>query len=498
MVDEGAKALHKIDSELKEVKENPLESALNKSMEVVDDVVTHRLESTDERNAPKVSKPTKLSATTDSLLKKATEIVSIAKQDPTLAKVVNPLDEKAQELKHSSVGSILTKSVELVEDGMETMNQNPAELMVSKAMDFVDEKAQINSAKLIAKSRQLVDQVKDNPTDSLLTGSMNMVSNAVNKGAEAQNIMQSVIPPGYTPKVSHNATSMSPSSMLSTAMGMVGTGLQAVKQDPAELSLSKAMKFAVDKAASSNPVVAKTVGLVTTVVSSEDPAEALLQEIDSAVTETMPSLNNESFASIATEMIDSSTQPMEQIPEDSVFKKAIRFVDDDDSSKMLTKPAVGLVTNLLSSQEPLHNATVLVQHNIDNEQLSSGSSMLSGVTRLVDTGVTAMKHDPDNSVLSKLVSDIAQESVSTQIPEIVSLTDPTKQNPTEHVMDSLKSELQSMKQETTRCAVATEALDENKEQNNAKSVVTDAAKSVTFGKLKAKKSHSKKSLPHSQ
>ena len=176
MVDEGAKALHKIDSELKEVKENPLESVLNKSMEVVDDVVTHRLESTDERNAPKVSKPTKLSATTDSLLKKATEIVSIAKQDPTLAKVVNPLDEKAQELKHSSVGSMLTKSVELVEDGMETMNQNPAELMVSKAMDFVDDKVQINSAKLIAKSKELVDQVKDNPTDSLLTGSMNMVA----------------------------------------------------------------------------------------------------------------------------------------------------------------------------------------------------------------------------------------------------------------------------------------------------------------------------------
>ena len=55
MVDEGAKTLHKIDSGLKEVKENPLESVLNKSMEVVDNVVTHRLELTDE-NAPNISK----------------------------------------------------------------------------------------------------------------------------------------------------------------------------------------------------------------------------------------------------------------------------------------------------------------------------------------------------------------------------------------------------------------------------------------------------------
>ena len=77
---------------------------------------------------------------------------------------------------------MLTKSMELVEDGMQTINQNPSELMVSKAMEFVDDKAQINSAKLITKSKELVDQVKKNPTDSLLAGSMNVIGNTVANG----------------------------------------------------------------------------------------------------------------------------------------------------------------------------------------------------------------------------------------------------------------------------------------------------------------------------
>ena len=53
--------------------------------------------------------------------------------------------------------------------------------------------------------------------------------------------------------------------------------------------------------AHSNPVMPKTVGLVTTTVSSEDPAESSLQgamEIakqDLAVSETMTSLNNVSL-----------------------------------------------------------------------------------------------------------------------------------------------------------------------------------------------------------
>ena len=326
MVDEGAKALHKIDSGLKEVKKNPLESVLNKSMKVVDDVVTHRLESTDE-NAAKVSKPTKLSATTDSLLKKATEMVSIAKQDPILAKVINPLDEKSQELKHSSVGSMLTKSVELVEDGIETMNQNPAKLMVSKAMDFVDEKAQINSGELIAKSKELVDQVKNNSTDSLLTGSMNMIGNAVlSDNLEGPNAVQSVYPTGQlqTSEVMHDATLMSAGSMVSTTMGMVGTDLQTLQQDPEELALSKATKFAADKRARGNPTIAKTAGLLATAATSDDPANCLMRDAMEmaeqipTVSETVTSLNNGSLTysgsllSTGTGMIGSG---MEQIPE---------------------------------------------------------------------------------------------------------------------------------------------------------------------------------------
>ena len=104
---------------------------------------------------------------------------------------------------------------------------------------------------------------------------------------------------------------------------------------------------------------------------------------------------------------------------------------------------------------------------------------------------------------NKLVSDIAQESLSAQIPvltEIVDLTDVTKHIPTERVIDSPNTNLQSRKQETTRSAitlVTTELLENNTQtagQNNAKSVLTDDGKSVTFGKPKARKPHSKKSL----
>ena len=160
--------------------------------------------------------------------------------------------------------------------------------------------------------------------------------------------------------------------------------------------------------------------------------------------------------------------------------------------------AVGLVTNVLSSQGPaIHDTTVL---DINN-------SMLSGVTRFVDTGVQAMKQDPNDLVASKptnkLVSNIAQESLSAQIPvltEIVDLTDVTKHNPTERVVDSPNTNLQSRKQEATRSTIAlvtTELLENNTQtagQNNAKSVLTDDGKSVTFGKPKARKPHSKKSL----
>ena len=406
MVDEGAEALHKIDSGLKEVTEKPLESILNKSMEIVDGVVTHRLESTDKNTASKskASESAKLSSTTESLLQKATEIVHIAKQDPTLAKVANPLDEKAQEIKHSTVGSMLTKSVELVEDGMQTINQNPAELMVSKAMDFVDDKAQINSAELIAKSKELVDQVNENPTDSLLAGSMNVIGNTVGNGnVEGQNVMQLVYPHGHNSEAMHDAASMSTSSMLSAATGMVNTGLQVVKQDPDVLVLSKAMEFAEDKVAHSNPLMPKTVGLVTTAASSENPAESLLQgtmkmaKQDPTVSETMTSLNNGSLAfggsllSAATGMVDNRTQAMEQIPENSVFTNAIGFVEGDDDVNQVLSKSAGLATNVLSNQGSAESQTAV--------------------------------------------------------------------------------------------------------QNNAKSVLTDAAKSVTFGKSKVKKSRSKKSLP---
>ena len=176
---------------------------------------------------------------------------------------------------------------------------------------------------------------------------MNVIGNTVGNGnVEGQNVMQLVYPPGQTTEAMHNAASMSTGSMLSAATGMVNTGLQVVKQDADELVLSKAMEFTADKVAHSNPLMPKTVGLVTTTVSSEGPAESSLQgamEIakqDSAVSETMTSLNNVSLVfggsllSTTIGIVDNETQPME--PEESVFKNAIGFAEDNDNSnKML-------------------------------------------------------------------------------------------------------------------------------------------------------------------
>ena len=342
MVDESEKTLHKIDSGLKDLKENPSEFALGKSMRVVDNVVEHRLsESASEKS--QVSESIEVPTATKSLVERATEIIDIAKQDPTLGKLVNPLDEKAREVKKGSVGSMLTKSMKLVGDGIQTM----------KAMDFVDDKAQINSAEFIARSKGLVDTVRENPTEPLMAGSMNMTGNTVaNENFEGTNALQSL---GHNSEAMHNAELMSTGSMLSTAMEMVNTGLQAVKQDSDKLALSQAMEFAEDEVTQSNPMKSKTASLVASTTSSEDPAQLLLQGVMEMAKEnskiganTITSLNNEpngSSLSMAVDLVDRRTQLMQQNSENSIPTKA---TGDDSHANMLSKSA-GLATNIMSN-----------------------------------------------------------------------------------------------------------------------------------------------------
>ena len=373
MVDEGEKTLHKIDSELKELKENPLECALTKSMSVVDDVVAHRF---GESVSSKESELNKLSTATKPLIEKAADI---ARQDPTLSKVINPLDEKAQEIKKSFVESMLTKSVE---DGMQVMSQNPAEVMVSKAVDFVDDKAQIYSAELIAESKELVDTVRQNPTDSLLTGSMNMIGNeVVNENLEGINVIQST---GPSSEMIHDAESLSTSSLLSTVMGMFDIGLQALKQNPDKLGLSEATELV--EMTHDNPMMTKTVGLIASTASFEDPATSLLQGTTEMVkqnpttsADTMTSLSNElltpdgSLLSTAVGLIDSGTQLMQQNPENSIFTKA---TEDDSHASMQSKSA----TNVLPGQG--FNVPQAIGENAQSVLANAAKSKIFGKSQI--------------------------------------------------------------------------------------------------------------------
>lgn len=497
IADEGAKKLQKVNSELKEAKEKPLGTILEKSMEVADDTITRRLESTDENAASKseVAKSNKPPSALNTLLKNATDIVNIAKQDPTLAKVVNPLDKQAQGIKQSSVGSMLAKSVELVEDGMQATNHKPAEFMVTEAMDFVDDKAQINSAELIAKSKEAVNEVKENPTNLLLAASTNMIGNTVtaaNQNLERSNALQLAYAARQDCEVlDDGAMAYASSNVLSAAMGMASNGLQAVKQSPDELALSKTMEFAMDKADKGNTLVTNTVSLVASDTSNEDPANSLLQGT-MEMTKQNPvvaeaSLNDGSLAPsrplllTTLGMVDSKTPPMEQSPANSIFTKTVGFAEDDDPAKQMLAKSVSLVTNVLSSKstlDSLANATELAQQNPEHEPPVSSSSMIAA-TRFVDTG---MQQDPKFSKQNTLTSDVMQEPQSTQVPEIVCLPE---QNPTEQIVDLLSTELQSKKQDcATQSAITTVATDGP----------TRAGKSITFGKSKIISSRSKKSL----
>jgi len=112
--------------------------------------------------------------------------------------------------------------VKLVENGMQVMEEKPAELMVSKAMNFVD-KTQINSAEMIAKSMELADKVKENPTDAMLNMIVNVVANQILEGPNALQLAHAT---AQKSEAMHNGTPLLSDSILSTAIGLVNTGLQ--------------------------------------------------------------------------------------------------------------------------------------------------------------------------------------------------------------------------------------------------------------------------------
>ena len=152
MVDEGAKTLHKIDSGLKEVKENPLESVLNKSMEVVDNVITHRLESSDE-NAPKVSK-----------------------QNPTVTETMTPLNHGS--LTHG--GSLLSTATGMVGSRTEQIPENAT---ITKPIGFAEDDDNKMLTKSAARSRLATNVLSNQcPTESPTTTQTNggsVLTNAV-------------------------------------------------------------------------------------------------------------------------------------------------------------------------------------------------------------------------------------------------------------------------------------------------------------------------------
>ena len=123
---------------------------------------------------------------------------------------------------------------------------------------------------------ELADKVKENSTDAMLN---TIVSIAANQNLKEPNALQLAHATAQNSEAMHNGTPLNSNSILSTAIGLVNTGLQAVTQNPEELVLSKRVELVEDEAQTSQ-MTAKTVGLAAaTAITAlhEDPTESLLQ-----------------------------------------------------------------------------------------------------------------------------------------------------------------------------------------------------------------------------
>ena len=277
IIDDGVETLQVVDDGIKQMKENPIDTILTKTMASVNNAVTRKLEALQDGSAETdnddddddnnddnaESKPT--------MLQKATELIDMARQDSILNKVVKPLEEKVEAAKQTAAGSLLT---DLAASGAKVIQENPADVMLTKAMEVVDDKTQPNQASsILAKSVEFVAAVKENPSETLLAASVGVADNIISK--QMQN----------SDKTQQKANR----SMLSTALDLAEAGMEAAREDPVELLSSKAMELAVS-AVESNPTTSSMLDKATELVSTvkENPTETAMDAVDAMVSNQGP------------------------------------------------------------------------------------------------------------------------------------------------------------------------------------------------------------------
>jgi len=296
VIEDGVDNLRVIDDGIEQFKENPIDAILSKTMESVTDVVSCKLEDgnakTDDDDDDE-SKP--------SMLQKAAELIDMARQDSILGKLVKPIDEKVEAAAQTTAGSKLT---DLVTNGAKLAQENPADLVLTKAMVVVDDNTEPNRAStILAKSVEFVAAVKENPNEALLAASVGVADNILS--SKLQN----------SDRTEQKATG----SLLSAALDLAEAGMQAAREDPAELLSSRAMELAVS-----------AVELSLTASSMIDEASELVTTVTKSPTETVKDIEG---AKVSNEgPSDSSLQGMleDAIQSVPLAKDRVRMLHEAD------------------------------------------------------------------------------------------------------------------------------------------------------------------------
>jgi len=275
IIDDGVETFHGFDDGIKQLKENPIDTILKKTMSSVNNAVTHKLESLQDSNSEtdddddNDNDDDNDGESKQTMFQKATELIDMARQDSLLGKVVKPLDEKIEAAKQTAAGSLLT---DLVASGAKVMQENPADLMLTKAMEAVDDKTQPNRASsMLAKSVEFIAAVKENPNEALLAASVGVADSIISN--QLQN----------SDKTEQKAIR----STLSTALDLAEAGMQAAREDPIELLSSKAMELAVSAVESNSTIPDKETELVSAV--KENMTVTALDAVDAEVPNQVPS-----------------------------------------------------------------------------------------------------------------------------------------------------------------------------------------------------------------
>ena len=157
IVHDGVETLQVVDDGIKQLKENPTDTILTKTMGSAKNTVTHKLESLHDSNTDTDNNDNNDDDVEPKLtmLRKATELIDMVRQDSILGKVVKPLHEKVEAAKQTAAGSILT---DLVVSG----SKFAQDMKLTKVIEVVDDNTQPNQASsILEKSMEFIAAIKE-------------------------------------------------------------------------------------------------------------------------------------------------------------------------------------------------------------------------------------------------------------------------------------------------------------------------------------------------